>query len=97
MARETKAAKQVRIGMLLAEYDAANNDKLKAERRVEELKEQIKAEQLPEGPYGDWTLAYSNGRTILDQKTAKELLTQRKIPVPTKTTDPSIVVKPKVA
>jgi hypothetical protein len=92
MPRMTKAA----VGRLLADFDAANRDKLKAETRVKELKAEIRNLNLKEGAYGEMTLAYSAGREILDQQKARELLKSNGVPVPTVMTTASIVVKPVV-
>lgn len=92
MPRMTKAA----IGRLLADFDAANRDKLKAETRVKELKAAIRDLSLKEGAYGEMTLAYSAGREILDQQKARELLTAKGVKVPTVMTSASLVVKPVV-
>lgn len=97
MPRETKAAKNIRIGMLLADYDARSRELRKLAKTVDDLKEQIRAEDLAEGAYGDFTYAAGTPREILDQQEAKKLLTQRGIPVPTQMTQAPIVVKPKVA
>lgn len=92
MPRMTK----VQIALLLADYNAAQHDKRKADTRVDELKEQIEALNLKEGPYGEWTYTLGTPREILDQKGAKKMLTDAGLKVPTVLTKAPIVVKPVV-
>lgn len=92
MARKTHA----QIALLLAQYDAAQRDKRKAEKAEKELKEQIEALNLVERTYGDWSYALGTPREILDQREARKALTDRGIKVPTVFTKAPIVVKPVV-
>jgi len=93
MARETKAARASRVGALLAMYDAKNRELRKLSKDVDSLKAEIAAEEP--GTYGDWVLATGTPREILDQEQAKRLLVTAGIEVPTKTTNPPVVVRPK--
>ena len=97
MARETKAQKSTRIGMLLADYDARSRELRKLAKVVDELKEQIRGEALAEGAYGDFTYAEGTPREILDQKEATARLKAAGLEVPKVMTSAPIVVKPKVA
>jgi hypothetical protein len=93
MPRKTKA----QIALLLADLHAAKNDKRKAEIRVDDLEAEVTAiANLKEGQYGEWTYALGTPREILDQQGAKEALRAKGLPIPTKFTKASIVVKPVV-
>lgn len=93
MPRKTKA----QIALLLADLHAAKSDKRKAETRVDDLEAEVAAiPNLKEGLYGEWTYALGTPREILDQPAAKEALKARGLPIPTKFTKASIVVKPVV-
>jgi hypothetical protein len=96
MARETKAAKGKRIGVLLAHYDAKNREANKLNAEVKALKEEIRKENLAEGTYNDMTLTYGTARQQLDQKEARRLLTESKIEIPMASSEPPLVVKPVV-
>lgn len=91
MPRETATQKRSRITMLLAQYDAARRDHLKAKKEVEALQQQI-ADTVPVGTYGDWQRGEGAPREILDQGAAKKALTDAGIPVPVKLTAPSVTV-----
>jgi hypothetical protein len=90
MPRKTKA----QIGAILADYDAAIRDQRKAEKRAAELKAEIRALNLKEGPYGEMTFANGTPREILNQAKAQELLKASGIPVPTQLTAAPLIVKP---
>jgi hypothetical protein len=92
MPRITKA----QIGRLLADYDAANNDRLKAEKRADELKAQIRDLDPKEGAYGDMTFSWGKPREILDQPKAREIIKAAGLKVPVTMTTAPIVVKPVV-
>jgi hypothetical protein len=94
MPRETKAQKTSRLSMLLAAYDAKSRELRKLTKDVDEMKEQLRAETP--GTYGDFTLAEGTPREILDQPEARKMLSDRKLPIPTKMTDAPIIVRPKV-
>jgi hypothetical protein len=70
MPRKTHA----QIAILLADYDAAQRDKRKAEAREKELKAEIEALDLAERTYGDWSYTLGTARTILDQPAVRELI-----------------------
>lgn len=89
MPRKTHA----QIAILLADYDAAQRDKRKAETREKELKAEIEALNLDERVYGDWSFAHGTPRNILDQPEAKRLLTEKGVKVPMVQTKAPIVVK----
>jgi hydrogenase maturation factor len=93
MPRETKAAKAARVADLLAAYDERNRQLRKLSKDVADLKAEISA--IEPGTYGDWVLATGTAREIMDQQEAKALLTARGIPVPTKMTDPPVIVRSK--
>ncbi len=95
MPRETKAAKNARVGALLADYDAVSRDLRKMEKRAEDLKAEIRAGVEP-GTYGEWSYAEGTPREILNQPEAKRLLVKAGLTVPTVFTKPSVVVKPVV-
>lgn len=83
------------IALLLADYDAAQRDKRKAEKREAELKQQIIDLKLAEKAYGEWTYALGTPREILDQPAARKMITDAGGKVPTVMTKAPIVVKPK--
>lgn len=89
--RETKAQRASRVSLLLAEYDAESSALRKSEKRVKDLKAQIRAEVEP-GTYGEWMLAHGTPREIMDQAAAKNALTEHGIPVPMVMTMPPLVV-----
>jgi hypothetical protein len=93
MPRETKTARNARVSGLLADFDARNREINKLSKIRDGLKEQLK--EIEPGTYGDWVLATGTPREVLDQRAARELLTQHGVPVPTKITDAPIVVTPK--
>lgn len=93
MPRETKAQKALRLSTLLAAYDAKSRELRKLTKDVEEMKEQLKTEDV--GTYGDWILSEGTPREILDQKAARALLIERSIPVPLVMTSAPVVVRPK--
>jgi hypothetical protein len=93
MARETKTAMHARVGALLADFDARNREINKLKKIADGLKEQIK--EIDPGTYGDWVLAKGTPREVLDQRAARELLTQHGVEVPMKLTDAPIVVTAK--
>lgn len=94
MARETAAQKKSRVSALLADYDARTRELNKLTTIVKGLKEQVR--ELSAGEYGDWRLAYSSPRQILDQAKARVLLTGAGIEVPMVETAAPVVVSPKV-
>ena len=81
------------IALLLADYDAAQRDKRKAENREKELKEQIEALGLAERTYGDWSFAHGTPSNRLDQTEARRLLNEHGIKIPMKLAKAPIVVK----
>jgi hypothetical protein len=89
--RETKGQKIVRISMLLADYDEASRALRKLQKRVDELKDQIRAD-VPAGTYGEWIRSEGTPREILDQPAAKNALTAAGIEIPTKMTDAPVIV-----
>jgi hypothetical protein len=90
MARETKAQRASRIGMLLAEYDEKSRQARKLAADLKTLKEQVR--EIEPGTYGEWAYAHGTPREILDQKAAKDELTKAGISIPTQTTEAPIVV-----
>jgi hypothetical protein len=95
MRKETKAQKATRVGMLLADLDARTRELNKLTATVKDLKEQVRAEGP--GTYGDWTYTAGTPREILDQKAAKNLLTEAGIVVPKQMTEAPIVITNKAA
>ena len=93
MARETKAQKAARVGLLLADYDAVSRDLRKLEKRAAELKAEIRDSVEP-GTYGEWNYSEGTPREILDQPAARKLITEHGLEVPTVMTKPAVVVKP---
>jgi len=93
MPRETKAARDSRIGHLLADFDARSRELNKLQNIVKGLKEQVK--EIGPGVYGDWVRADGTPRAILDQQAAKNLIVELGGTVPLKMTDAPIVVTPK--
>jgi hypothetical protein len=93
MARETKTAMNARVSALLADFDARNREINKLKKIADGLKEQIK--EIESGTYGDWVLARGTARYNLDQRAARELLTQHGVEVPVKLSEAPIVVTPK--
>lgn len=91
MAKETAAQRKARFARLLADYDARSRELRKAAKDVDDLKQQIRTE-VPPGTYGEWTRGEGTPREILDQAEAKNLLTARGIPIPTKMTDAPVTV-----
>lgn len=89
MPRKTKA----QIGMLLADLEAAQVDKRKAEKREKDLKEEIGELSLKEGVYGDMSYALGTPREIMDQPAVRELVKANGLKVPTKFTEAPMVVK----
>lgn len=90
MPRRTKAS----IGLVLAELDAATRDFRKQEKRVQELKAEVRDMGLKDGTYGSMTYATGTAREILDQPKAREALKAAGIAIPTTMTTPPIIVKP---
>jgi hypothetical protein len=91
MPRKTKA----QIGLLLADLYAAKRDKVKAERRVDELTAELAAiPNLKEGTYGEYTYALGTAREILNQAAAKELIKSLGKEVPTTFGRAPLVIKP---
>lgn len=93
MPRETKAQRTSRITMLLAEYDARSLELRKLTKEVDNLKLQVK--ELDPGEYGDWILATGTPREITDQAAVKADYAARGVPMPTKMTDPPVIVRHK--
>lgn len=89
--RETKAQKVSRVSLLLADYDEQSKALRKLSKRVDEMKAEIRKEIEP-GTYGEWIVSTGTPREILDQLEAKNLLTGRGIPIPTKMTDAPVIV-----
>jgi hypothetical protein len=106
MPRKTHA----QIALLLADYNAAANDKKKAEKREKELRAEIDALDLDERTYGEWSYALGTPREILNQPAVRQLvevygksasvlaaIKAAKLPVPvvpTQFTKAPIIVKP---
>jgi len=95
MGRETAAQKRNRISMLLADYQNRAQELRKLQKIVDGLKEQVR--EIEPGSYGDWSLAHGTPREILDQPAARKALQDAGIEIPTKLTDPPVVVSAKVA
>lgn len=93
MARETIKQRTTRVSMLLADYDARSRELRKLAKDVESLKEQVKREEP--GTYGDFVLATGTPREIVDQAKVKEDFAARGVELPTKMTDPPVIVRPK--
>lgn len=92
MARETAAQRRTRIEMLLADFDARNRELRKLTKIVDGLKEQVK--DVPVGVYGEWQRAEGTPREITDQAAVKAHYAEVGIEMPTRLTDPPIVVSP---
>ena len=90
MARETKAARDSRVSMLLADFDARSKELNKLQAIVKGLKAQV-AEIEPR-TYGEWVRAEGTPRAIMDQGAVREFYTANGYEVPTKMTDPPVVV-----
>lgn len=90
--RETAAQKRTRISMLLADFDARNREANKLNAIVKGMREQIK--ELKAGTYGEWQLAFTPGRQIVDAAALNEIHAKLKIEVPMKSSAPSVVVVP---
>jgi hypothetical protein len=93
--KETAAQKKTRIGMLLADYHARNAELAKLNAIVKGMKTQIRAEVEP-GTYGDMVFGFGTPREILDQPAARKRLQDNGIEIPMTTTEPPLVVTPKV-
>lgn len=91
MPRETKRQRDERVGGLLAEYDEKSRQLAKLESAVKDLKERIR--ELPEGAYGEWSLAWGTPREILDQAQVRKDYAEQGKEVPKKPTSAPIVVK----
>lgn len=91
MARETKAQKNTRVGMLLAEYDEKSRALRKLEKDVKALADQVR--EVGVGVYGEWTYSHGTPREILDQPAARALIVELGKPVPMTETRPPIVVQ----
>lgn len=89
-ARETKAQKTTRVGMLLADYDARSRELRKLTKEVDSLKAQVK--EVDPGTYGDWIVSTGTPREILDQAAVKAGYAARGESLPTKTTDAPVIV-----
>lgn len=92
MAKETAAARRSRISMLLADYDARSRELRKLAKDVDSLKEQIR--EIPPGTYGEWTRAEGTPREITDQAAVKAHYAEIGLPLPTKMTEPPVIVTP---
>lgn len=90
MARETAAQKRTRIALLLADFDARNRELRKLIKIVDGLKEQVK--EIPVGVYGEWQRADGTPREITDQAAVKAHYAELGVDMPTRLTDPPIVV-----
>lgn len=96
--KETAAQRKTRIGLLVAQFDAENRELAKKAAIVKGLKTQLKDEVPPEavGTYGDFIISYAAPKEIVDQQAVKQLMAQHKIEIPTKLTEPALVVNPKL-
>ena len=92
MARETKAARTSRISALLADFDARSRELNKLQAIVKGLKEQVR--EIEPGTYGEWVRAEGTPRAILDQAAVREFYAANGVELPTKMTDPPVVVTP---
>lgn len=70
MPRKTHA----QIALLLADYNAAQTDKRKAEKREKELREEIESLNLDERTYGEWSYSRGTQSERLDQKAIRHLV-----------------------
>lgn len=91
MPRETKAQKNARVGMLLAEYDEKSRALRKLEKDVKALGEQVRETGV--GVYGEWTYSHGTPREILDQPAAQALIKELGHEVPKVMTKPPIVIQ----
>lgn len=92
MARETIKARNARVSALLAEYDATMAALRKLEKMAKDLKLQVR--EIEPGPYGEWTLARGTAREIMDQPAVVAAYKARGEALPTKMTEPPLVVLP---
>jgi hypothetical protein len=92
MARETIKQRNARVGDLLAHYFEVNAQVKKLSNELDSLKEQVRQEDP--GTYDGWELAHGTPREIMDQKAVKEDYEQRRVAVPTTTTQPPLIVRP---
>lgn len=98
MARETKAQRNVRIGLLLGEYKAKNEELSKLGNQVEDLKKQIAAEELQAGTtYGDWIYGVGTARNNVDNEAVREHYKSLKLELPRKLSKAPITINPKAA
>lgn len=90
MVRESKAVRTARISMLLAEFDARSKELNKLQGIVKTLKEQVR--EITPDTYGEWVRAEGTPRSVLDQAAVRADYAERGVELPTKLTDPPIVV-----
>jgi hypothetical protein len=82
--------------MLLADFDAKNRELRKLSKDVETMKAQIKLE-VPAGTYGDFVRSEGTPRQITDMDAVKMKYMELGLEIPTKMTDPPVIVTPKAA
>lgn len=94
MPRETAAQMRTRVSLLLADFDNRNRELRKLDKIVAGLKEQIK--EIPDGKYLDWEVTRAAPREITDSVAVKRGYAERGELMPTRLTEPAVVVKPVV-
>jgi hypothetical protein len=91
MAKETAAQRRERYARLLADYDELNSRMRKDERDMKALKDQVR--EIPAGTYGEWLRSLGTPRVITDMDAVREDYAARQLELPTKETEPPIVVR----
>lgn len=91
MPRETVKARNARVADLLARYSEVMSELRKLEKDAESLKKEVR--EVETGTYNDWVLSHGTPREIMDQPAVKADYAKRNVEVPTKTTEPPLVVR----
>lgn len=91
--RETAKQRRERLAALLADYRAKADQKSKLDRDVENLKKRIREEIPSAGTYGEWVREHGTPRVITDMDKVRADYATRGEEIPTKETEPPIVVR----
>jgi hypothetical protein len=91
--RETAKQRRQRLAGLLAEYREKADLKSKLDRDVDTLKRRIRDEIPGPATFGEWVREHGGTREITDMDKVRADYARHGEQVPTKTTDPSIIVR----
>jgi hypothetical protein len=89
--KETAAQRRLRYARLLADYDELNSRMRKDERDMKALKDAVR--EIPAGTYGEWMRSQGTPRVITDMDAVREYYSAQQLELPTKETEPPVVVR----